>query len=147
MTDIKKPYIGLYEHSMDSKGRIMMPVELRERLGDRFYVTVGFDKCIFVFDEDTFAKMDDTFKNLSFNKKGERAFQRLFYSYAREVNCDKQGRVLLPQHLRKHANLNKDVVITGNSNRVEIWDLATREAYLDSLEMSYEDLAEEIEGE
>lgn len=146
MENLRKPYIGLYEHNMDSKGRVMIPAELREQLGDSFYITAGLDNCIFVFDEESFQEMDRQLKDLPFNRKRERAFQRMFYAPARKVTLDKQGRILIPQHLRKHADLKKELVITGNSNRVEIWDKERRDEYLNEIEMDYEDLAEEIEG-
>ena len=142
----KKPYIGLYEHNMDSKGRVMIPSELREQLGETFFITAGLDNCIFVFDKENFRNMDQHLREIPFNRKKERAFQRMFYAPAREVTLDKQGRILIPSHLRDHAHLDKNLVITGNSNRVEIWDKETRDKYLEEIEMDYEDLAEELEG-
>lgn len=142
----RKPYIGLYEHNMDSKGRVMIPAELREQLGETFYITSGLDNCIFVFDEENFREMDSHLRDLSINRKNERAFQRMFYAPARQVTLDSHGRILIPQHLREHANLKKNLVITGNANRVEIWDKETRDKYYEAMDMNFEDLAEELEG-
>lgn len=112
--------IGEYQHSLDAKGRISFPSKLRESLGASFVVTKGLDNCLFVYRLEDWKELEEKTAQLPTSKA--RQIQRFLFAGAALVEPDKQGRVLLPQKLREHANLGDDVTIIGVSTRVEIWD-------------------------
>lgn len=114
-------FIGEYEHSIDQKGRVIIPSKFRENLGIKFIVTKGLDNCLFVYPQNEWALLEAKLKTLPLTSREARAFVRFFFSGATECEIDKQGRILIPTNLREHASLDKDVVIIGVSNRVEIW--------------------------
>ena len=112
--------IGEYQHSLDAKGRISFPSKLREALGSSFVVTKGLDNCLFVYRLEDWQVLEEKTAQLPTSKA--RQIQRFLFAGAALVEPDKQGRVLLPQKLREHANLGDDVTVIGVSTRVEIWD-------------------------
>ena len=112
--------IGEYQHNIDQKGRVIVPAKFREDLGEHFYVTKGLDGCLFVLSPEEWARLQDKIKAMPISKA--RGLQRFFFSGAAEVEPDKQGRILIPQSLRDHAKLTKDVTVIGASSRAEIWD-------------------------
>ena len=114
--------IGEYQHNIDAKGRVIVPVKFREDLGERFYVTKGLDGCLFVLSAAEWKRLQDKIQAMPISKS--RGLQRFFFSGAAEVETDKQGRILLPQQLRDYAGLIKDVTFIGTSSRAEIWDSA-----------------------
>lgn len=114
--------IGEYQHNIDAKGRVAVPTKFRDDLGMRFYVTKGLDGCLFVLQQSEWEKLEDKIRQMPISKA--RTIQRFFFSGAAEVQPDKQGRILIPQPLREHASLNKEVTFIGTGNRVEIWDSA-----------------------
>ena len=114
--------IGEYQHNIDPKGRVIVPSKFREDLGERFYVTKGLDGCLFVLSPTEWEKLQDKVMAMPISKA--RGLQRFFFSGAAEVEPDKQGRILLPHHLREYASLTKDVAFIGASRRAEIWDAA-----------------------
>ncbi len=112
--------IGEYQHNIDTKGRVAVPSKFRDDLGVLFYITKGLDNCLFVLPQEEWNKLVEKVKALPISKA--RALQRFFFSGAAEVMPDKQGRILIPQQLRDHAGLNKEITFIGTSSRVEIWD-------------------------
>lgn len=112
--------IGEYQHNIDTKGRVAVPSKFRDDLGVLFYITKGLDNCLFVLPQEEWNKLVEKVKALPISKA--RALQRFFFSGAAEVMPDKQGRILIPQQLRDHAQLNKEITFIGTSSRVEIWD-------------------------
>ncbi len=112
--------MGTYYLSMDVKGRMSFPTKLREIIGERFIVTRGVDGCLFVYSLEDFSLIADKIRNLPISKG--RQIQRHFMAGATEVEADKQGRILIPQDLRKLAGLSKDIVVAGVTDRAEIWD-------------------------
>jgi len=114
--------IGEYQHNIDAKGRVAVPTKFRDDLGMRFYITKGLDGCLFVLQQSEWEKLEDKIRQMPISKA--RTIQRFFFSGAAEVQPDKQGRILIPQPLREHASLNKEVTFIGTANRVEIWDSA-----------------------
>ena len=114
--------IGEYQHNIDAKGRVAVPTKFRDDLGLRFYVTKGLDGCLFVLQQSEWEKLEEKIRQMPISKA--RTIQRFFFSGAAEVQPDKQGRILIPQPLREHASLNKEVTFIGTANRVEIWDSA-----------------------
>ncbi len=117
-------FMSEYNHSIDAKGRVIVPAKFREALGDEFVVTKGLDGCLFVFPNDEWKAFEEKLKSLPMSNKDARQFVRFFLAGAATVEVDKQGRILLPNSLREFAYLEKDVVIVGVGNRVEIWDKA-----------------------
>jgi len=137
-------FMGEYQHTIDSKGRLIMPAKFREELGESFVLTRGLDNCLFVYPLPEWAALEKKLKALPFTRSDARAFTRFFFSGATECELDKQGRVLIPNNLREHAKLQKDVVIIGVSSRVEIWSAEVWQHYCEETGVSFEDIAEKI---
>ena len=141
-------FYGEFAHSIDNKGRLILPSKIREvakaNFVEKFYVTRGLDKCLFMFSEEEWKATEQKFKTMSFTKTDARKFNRLYFSGAVEVIADKQGRILLPTYLKDFAGIKRDVVIIGVSNRVEIWAKDQwQEFYRSNLE-SFEETAEKL---
>nr|WP_236777888.1 division/cell wall cluster transcriptional repressor MraZ [Anoxybacter fermentans] len=137
--------MGEYLHSMDDKGRLIMPAKFRESLGETFVVTRGLDNCLFVYPMEEWRILEEKLKSLPMTRKDARAFVRFFFSGATECGLDKSGRISLPQNLREYASLEKEVVIIGVSNRIEIWSKENWDSYLKLTADSYEEIAETME--
>lgn len=114
-------FIGEYNHTIDAKGRLIIPSKFREVLGDEFVVTKGMDGCLFVFDNPEWQAFEEKLHKLPMIDKGARQFTRFFLAGAASVEVDKQGRILLPAVLREFAGITKDAVLVGVGSRVEIW--------------------------
>ncbi len=114
-------FMGEYNHTIDAKGRLIVPSKFREVLGDEFVVTKGMDGCLFVFDEPEWKNFEEKLRGLPMIDKEARQFTRFFLAGAASVEVDKQGRILLPSVLRDFAGITKDAVLVGVGNRVEIW--------------------------
>ena len=119
--------IGEYEHSLDTKGRLIMPAKLRQDMGEKFIVTKGLDGCLFAFSQTEWNNFEEKLKGLPLSDKNARNFVRFFLSGATECEIDKQGRFLIPTNLRISANLEKDAIIIGVGTRIEIWNKETWE--------------------
>lgn len=137
-------FIGEYNHSMDDKGRLIMPSKFRDSLGYEFVMTKGLDNCLFVYPKDEWKVLEEKLKSLPLTNKDARAFIRFFFSGATECNLDKQGRVLIPSNLREHSRLEKDAVVIGVSTRIEIWSSTEWSDYNDDDSLSYESIAEKM---
>lgn len=137
-------FIGEYNHAVDPKGRLSMPVKFREELGEVFYVTKGLDQCLFVFPLAEWQVFEDKLKQLPLTNKNARAFVRMFFAGAMEATFDKQGRILLSQPLRAHAQIEKEVMIIGVGQRIEIWGQEAWSSYNDPENLSYDDIAEHM---
>ena len=137
-------FLGQYEHVLDSKYRLIMPAKFREDLGDSFIITFGLDKCLFVYPQEEWEKLSYNLQNLPLGKKDARAFKRTLASRALVSNFDQQGRVVIAKHLRDYAGIEKNVVIIGVFERIEIWDIKKWSEYAGETEQSYEEIAERI---
>ncbi|NLK71575.1 MAG: division/cell wall cluster transcriptional repressor MraZ [Clostridiales bacterium] len=137
-------FIGEYQHSIDTKGRIIIPSRFREELGFKFILTKGLDNCLFIYPMDEWKNFEDKLKQLPLTSKDARAFVRHFFSGAIECEVDKQGRITIPQHLREHAKIDKEVITIGVSTRVEVWDKDEWERYNDDANLSYDSIAEKM---
>ena len=115
--------LGEYSHTLDLKGRVIIPAKFREDLGNSFIVTKGLDNSLFVYSKEEWQKFEEKLKALPMTNVATRNFVRFFFSGATECELDKQGRINLPQNLIEYASLNKDICIIGVSTRVEIWDM------------------------
>ncbi|MBO7357718.1 MAG: division/cell wall cluster transcriptional repressor MraZ [Lachnospiraceae bacterium] len=114
-------FMGEYNHTIDEKGRLIIPSKFREELGNSFVVTKGLDGCLFAYDNTEWTALEEKLKKLPLTNKDARAFARFMLAGAALVEVDKQGRILLPQVLRGFAELEKDVVLIGVASRIEIW--------------------------
>ena len=116
-------FMGEYTHSIDAKGRIILPADFRQELGVTFIITKGFDKCLFLYGQQAWEELAGKLRSLPLSKPEARAVNRFFFSGARTLECDKQGRFLIPVNLRNHAQiaLKQDVILTGVDNRIEVW--------------------------
>lgn len=137
-------FMGEHQHAVDGKGRLIMPVKFREDLGESFIVTRGLENCLFVYPLPEWHLLTEKLKALSFTRADARAFMRLFFAGAVNCELDRQGRILLPNSLREHAKLIKDVMVIGVSSRVEIWSREVWDEYSQQIGLSYEDIAEKI---
>lgn len=136
--------LGEYQHSIDGKGRVILPAKLREEIGEQCIATKGLEKCLFVYPKQEWSTIENKLKQLPLAKAEARAFVRFFFSGAAELECDKQGRVLVPANLREYAALDKDIVIIGVLNRIEIWDKAVWEEYTNQIGPTVNDIAEHL---
>ncbi|MDE6404027.1 MAG: division/cell wall cluster transcriptional repressor MraZ [Lachnospiraceae bacterium] len=114
-------FMGEYNHTIDAKGRLIVPSKFREILGDVFVVTKGLDGCLFVYDNEEWKRFEEKLRSLPITNKEARQFVRFFLAGATEAEVDKQGRILIPNVLREFAALTKDVVLVGVGSRIEIW--------------------------
>lgn len=130
-------FMGEYNHAIDPKGRLIIPSKFREELGEEFVVTRGLDGCLFVFPNDAWQEFEKKLNALPLTNKSARQFSRFFVAGATQCELDKQGRILLPVCLREFAGLDKDVVLTGMLNRIEIW---SKEKWTEN--NSYDDMDE-----
>ena len=137
-------FMGEYSHTIDTKGRLIIPSRFREELGETFVVTKGLDGCLFVFSDEEWKAFEIKLKSLPLTNKNARQFARFFVAGATPCELDKQGRILLPATLREFAGLEKDVVLTGMLNRIEIWskDKWNENNSLDDVAM--DEIAEQI---
>ncbi len=131
-------FMGEYNHTIDAKGRLIIPSKFRETLGDAFVVTKSLDGCLSVYDNEEWNIFEEKLKSLPLiTDKDARQFVRFFLAGAAEVEVDKQGRILVPNLLREFAALNKDVVLVGVASRIEIWSKERYEGIA-----TYEDMDE-----
>ena len=114
-------FMGEYNHSIDAKGRLIVPAKFREQLGDTFVVTKGLDGCLFVYSHEEWQRIEESLREKPLTSKDARKFLRFFFAGACNCEVDKQGRILLPANLREYAGIDKDIVSVGVYSRVEIW--------------------------
>lgn len=135
--------IGEYSHTMDAKGRLILPSKFRSELGERFIVTKGFDGCLYGYSIEEWKNIEEKIKTLPLvTGKDARNFTRFFFSSAIECEIDSQGRILISQNLRQFAELKKEVVIIGVSSRIEIWSKDKWDEYNNTQDS--EDIAEKM---
>lgn len=138
--------MGEYHHHVDTKGRLIIPAKLRDSLGETFILTRGLDQCLFGYPLDEWSIIEEKLKELPLTKKDARAFTRFFFSGATECEIDKQGRINISTPLFRYAQLEKECVILGVSNRIEIWSKVLWEDYFTESENSFTEIAENMVG-
>lgn len=137
-------FIGEYNHTVDAKGRVIVPSKFREILGDEFIVTKGLDHCLCAYENSEWDRFEKKLAELPTNNRNTRQLTRFFLSGATSCEVDRQGRILLPAVLRTFAQIEKDAVLVGNGNRVEIW---SRDRWAEANNYDdIEDIAEGLEG-
>ena len=138
-------FIGEYKHNMDKKRRVIIPASFRSDLESNFVMTRGLDNCLFVYPREEWKILEDKLTSLPITNKSSRTFVRFFFSGATECDFDKQGIISIPSNLRDYANLEKEIVIIGLANRIELWASENWDGYLAEAEDSYEEIAEQMD--
>jgi MraZ protein len=136
--------MGEYHHTIDIKGRMIVPSKFRDGLGETFVLTRGLDQCLFGYPMSEWKLIEEKLKALPLTKKDARAFTRFFFSGATECELDKQGRVNIASPLLQYAKLEKECVVIGVSNRIELWSKSIWENYVAEQEDSFEEIAENM---
>ena len=138
--------IGQYEHTIDVKKRLALPAKFRGELGEKVIITKGVESCLVVYTEKEFKIMSDKISNLTISQSEARSFTRTMLAGAMEITLDKLGRILVPDYLKKYAGLNKNVVICGLSNRLEVWDLEKWNEWTKEAEKGVSDIVSKLGG-
>lgn len=137
-------FLGTHNPKLDEKGRLFLPAKFRDRLADGLVVTRGQERCLYVFPMDEFVRLAGQMQQAPTTSKAARDYMRVFLSGASDEVPDKQGRVTIPVALREYAGLSKDCTVIGTGARVEVWDSAAWNAYLESTEQAFSDQSEEV---
>jgi len=137
-------FMGEYHHSIDEKGRIIIPSKFRNELGESFIVTRGIENCLFVYSLPEWEKIVTKLKSLPFTKKDARNFTRFFLSGATTVEFDKQGRINIQSPLASYAKLEKECVVVGVNDRLEIWSLDSWNKFFEDNQENLSDIAENL---
>lgn len=137
-------FIGEYSHNLDDKGRLAIPKKFRSVLSKGAVVTRGLDECLFLYTKSEWQKLAEKLANLPFAQANTRAFARLMLAGAMDVEVDKQGRIILPDYLRKYSSLKKGVIVAGLYNRLELWDEDKWRAYTKKTEEQSNKIAEQM---
>ena len=137
-------FIGEYHHSVDDKGRLIIPSKFRDELGTKFIITRGIENCLFVYSMESWEKIVNKLETLPFTKKDARAFIRFFLSGASEAEFDKQGRINITSPLISYANITKECVVIGTGDRLEIWSEESWNDFFTSAKDSMSDIAENL---
>jgi MraZ protein len=139
-------FMGEYQHNVDAKGRLIVPAKFRDHLGETFILTRGLDQCLFGYPLSEWEIIEEKLKALPLTKKDARAFTRFFFSGATECELDKQGRINIASPLMQYAKLEKECIVLGVSNRIEIWSKSLWEEYFSESEDSFAEIAENMIG-
>jgi len=137
-------FIGEYSHTIDNKGRLAVPVKFRTKLAEGAVITRGLDNCLFLYPRDEWQKMADKLSNLPISQANTRGFARMMLAGAMDVKIDSQGRVLVPDYLRRFANLKKEIIVAGLFNRLEVWDSTAWDKYRTDVETRSQEIAEKM---
>ncbi len=138
-------FIGEYTHSFDEKGRVAIPTKFRAALLKGGVVTRGLDGCLFIYPQKEWAKLVSKLSSMPLSKQNARAFARLMLAGAMEITPDRQGRVMVPSYLREYAKLKKEAVVTGVSDRLEIWEPKAWNEYKKQTDSEASSIAEVLE--
>lgn len=141
-------FYGEYQHTIDRKGRLILPAKFREAAKnnyiEKFFVTRGLDRCLFMFSEEEWKNYEAKLKAISFTKQQARTFNRLYFSGATEAVPDRQGRIIIPQYLKDFANIKKEVAIVGVSNRIELWSRTAWQDFYAHSSATFEEIAQNL---
>jgi MraZ protein len=137
-------FFGTYTPRLDDKGRIFLPAKFRDELAEGLVVTRGQERCLYVWSMEEFTKLTERLRDTSVTNKSARDYVRMFFAGASDETPDKQGRITVPPMLRGYASLERDCIVIGAMNRIEIWDAASWQTYSDQQEQAFADLSEEV---
>lgn len=136
--------MGEYHHNIDDKNRIIIPAKFRDELKENFVVTKGLEGCLFVYPENEWNTIVSQLKNIPFTKKDARNFTRVFMASASMLDFDKQGRINIPKPLVEYAKLDKECVVIGVNDRLEIWDKVSFDHYINDTSENLSDIADNL---
>ena len=137
-------FFGSFAHTLDEKGRLMIPRKMREELGLRVYIMKGFDGSLSIYTESRYQKLVDEFSNLPFNQRKNRDYLRLQFASTHEMDVDKLGRIQIPTALLSKFNISREVLVLGIGDHIEVWDQKKYEEYESSIKDEFENIAETI---
>ncbi|MCK4916774.1 MAG: division/cell wall cluster transcriptional repressor MraZ [Candidatus Omnitrophica bacterium] len=141
-------WYGEYTHTIDEKDRFILPAKFREKIKTlkerNLYITRGLDGCLFLFAEEAWRKLEDKLKSLSFTKQQSRHFNRLYFSGASEVDIDTQGRITITEYLKEFAQIKREIVIIGVSDRIEVWDKLRWNKFFKENQKNFEEMSEDL---
>lgn len=137
-------FIGEYHHSVDEKGRMAVPAKFRAKLKNGAVVTKGLDNCLVIYPRSEWETLAEKLSSLPISQANTRAFSRLMLAGAMDIELDKQGRVIVPEYLRKYAHVKKKVVVAGLYNRLEVWNEDKWEEYRTETEEASNEIAEQL---
>lgn len=139
-------FMSQYNHTIDAKGRVIIPAKFREKLGDSFVITKGLDGCLYGYAEAEWKSFEEKLGTLPITNRDSRQFTRFFLAGAAECELDKQGRILIPSVLREFAGLEKDVVLVGVASKIEIWSKERWDEANEAYEDNMDDIAKNLES-
>lgn len=137
-------FLGTHTPKLDEKGRLILPAKFRDELAEGLVITRGQDRCLAIWPIATFVEQTETLRSSPSSSKQVRDYQRMLASGASDEVPDKQGRITIPTHLRGYAGLDKDCVVVGAINRVEIWDSTTWEQYSVEQEAAFATMNDDV---
>ena len=138
-------FMGEYNHTIDAKGRLILPARFREELGGSFVITRGLDGCLFVYTQLEWQALDEKLQSLPLINKGSRQLTRFFHAGVTPCEPDKQGRILIPAGLREFAGLTKDVCLIGMGKRIEIWSKESGDESISGIKDDMDTVLEEMQ--
>ena len=137
-------FFGTYTPRLDDKGRLFLPAKFRDELAEGLVVTRGQERCLYVWSLEEFGTLTERLREAPVTIKAARDYVRMFFAGASDETPDKQGRITLPPMLREYASLERDCIVIGAMNRIEIWDAVAWQSYSDQQEQAFADLSEEV---
>lgn len=141
-------WYGEYLHTLDDKDRFILPAKFREKVKTlkkkKFFITRGLDGCLFLVPQAAWEKLEDKLKSLPFTKQQSRFFNRLYFSGASEIEIDIQGRITLPEYLKEFAQIQKEIMIVGVADRIEIWSKDCWDKFYQENKKRFEEMAENL---
>jgi MraZ protein len=137
-------FFGTYTPRLDDKGRLFLPAKFRDELAEGLVVTRGQERCLYVWSMEEFGTLTERLRETPVTNKAARDYMRMFFAGASDETPDKQGRITVPPMLRDYASLERDCIVIGAMNRIEIWDATSWQTYSDQQEQAFADLSEEV---
>lgn len=137
-------FLGTHAPRLDEKGRLFLPAKFRDELAEGLVITKGQERCLYVFPAAEFGRLTEALRTAPVTAKAVRDYSRVFFASASDETPDKQGRITIPPPLRQYAGLTRDCVVIGANTRVEIWDSAAWDSYLQEQEPAFSELGEEV---
>jgi len=138
-------FYGSFVHNLDNKGRLVIPSKMRDELGSKAYILKGFDGALSIYKESDFQELISKIKSLPFNKKNSRDYLRVQLASVCELDIDRQGRALLPTSLLSKYKIQREVIVIGALDHIEVWNLKDYETYEKAADSSFENIAEGLE--
>ncbi|HEY0071889.1 MAG TPA: division/cell wall cluster transcriptional repressor MraZ [Chloroflexia bacterium] len=140
-------FLGRFEHSVDNKGRVAVPARFRDKLSGELIITRGNDRCLYLFTEEAWEPLAQKLNALPTGDSDARNMRRAIFSAAEPVELDRQGRIIIPDHLRQYASIDGNVAVIGVGNYIEIWDLQSWNTLDDTIERSVDVIASHLSGQ